>query len=170
MAGATRGEIERAVRKYSDKLVLFTYCITGDYPSAEDAAADAFAALILKPKEFDSEKKFVSYLYKTARSRAIDAVRRRQRFTSLDDLENLLSVDDERTVFVRENEREIYLTLQKLPMQYRNVLCLKYFDGLEISEIAKILKKSSKQVYNLLARAKSELRKYIEEDKLNEIV
>lgn len=169
MAGATRGEIERAVRKYSDKLVLFTYCITGDYPSAEDAAADAFAALIIKPKNFDSERKFVSYLYKTARSRAIDAVRRRKRLTALDDVDRLLSVDDERTVFAREEEREIYIALQKLPAQYRDALCLKYFDGLPVEEIAKILKKSSKQVYNLLARAKAELRKYVEEE-LNEII
>lgn len=169
MAGATRGEIERAVKKYSDKLVLFTYCITGDYPSAEDAAADAFATLIIKPKNFDSEKKFVSYLYKTARSRAIDAVRRRKRLTSLDDVDNLLSVDDERTVFAREKEREIYIALQKLPAQYRDALCLKYFDGFTVDEIAKILKKSSKQVYNLLARAKTELRKYVGEE-LNEII
>lgn len=169
MAGATRGEIERAVRKYSDKLVLFTYCITGDYPSAEDAAADAFAMLIIKPKEFDSEKKFVSYLYKTARSRAIDAVRKRKKLTALDDVDFLLSVDDERTIFAKEEEREIYLALQKLPEQYKDVLCLKYFDGLDVVEIAEILKKSFKQVYNLLARAKIELRKYVEEE-LDEII
>ncbi len=170
MARATRGEIERAVRKYGDKLVLFTYCITGDYAAAEDAAADAFATLVIKPKEFDCEAKFVSYLYKTARSRAIDAVRRHKFTVGIDDVGQLLSVDDERTIFAREEERELYIAMQRLPSQYRDALCLKYFDGFTVPEISKILKRSSKQVYNLLARAKCELRKFFEEDKFNEIV
>lgn len=170
MVGATRGEIERAVKKYGDKLVLFTYCLTGDYALAEDAAADAFAALVIKPKFFDCEQKFVAYLYKTARSRAIDMLRKQKRLVALDDVGNLLSTDDERRVFEREESRELYLALLKLSPDYRNVLCLKYLDGLSVPDISKILKKSSKQIYNLLARAKTELREYIEEDKLNEII
>lgn len=47
--------------------------------------------------------------------------------------------------------------MQTLPAQYAQTLCLHYFEGYSPDEIAMILRKNKKSVYNLLARAKSAL-------------
>ena len=55
--------------------------------------------------------------------------------------------------------------MQSLPPQYAEVLYLVYIDGEKPKTASKILKKSEKQTYNLLARAKSALKeRLIEED------
>ena len=48
--------------------------------------------------------------------------------------------------------------IDKIKEEYKEVLILRYFDDLEIEEIAKITKKNTKQVYNLLSRGKLALK------------
>lgn len=52
----------------------------------------------------------------------------------------------------------LYRAMQLLPDMYREVLYMSYFNGFTVQEICHILKKSAKQVYNLLARARSTLK------------
>ena len=148
--------------------VLFAYCIVGDYAAAEDIAADCFATLFTKRKQFYEQAKFKTYLYKIARNKAVDLLRRNKFTVRADDLEDMLRCDSERELFERETKRQLYVCMQKLPVQYRDVLCLIYFDGFSIPDAGAVMKKTAKQVYNLLARAKATLRKYLEEAGINE--
>ena len=163
-----KSAIEELVKTYSDSLVLFTYCITGDYAAAEDIAADCFATLFIKRKQFAERAQFKTYLYKIARNKAIDTLRKNKFTVRCDDLEEMLKYDGETQLFERETKRQLYICMQKLPLQYKDVLCLIYFDGFSIEQAGKIMKKSTKQIYNLLARAKTTLRKYLEEAGINE--
>ncbi len=161
-----RYKVFKLVEKYSDKLVLFAYCIVGDYYSAEDAVSDAYAKLLFKNVEFDDERKLKAYLYKTVRSVAIDSLRRAGYTVRAEDMEEMLSCDGEREIFEREEHRLLYTAIQKLPEQYRNAVCLVYVDGLSVDEARAVLKKTRKQVYNLLARAKEALKNLLNEDVL----
>ena len=58
--------------------------------------------------------------------------------------------------------------MQKLPVEYKDVLCLTYFDGFSVKEVCAVMQKTAKQVYNLLARAKLTLRKFLDEVGINE--
>ena len=53
-------------------------------------------------------------------------------------------------------------------MEYKDVLCLTYFDGFSVKEVCAVMQKTAKQVYNLLARAKLTLRKFLDEVGINE--
>ena len=165
-----KSAIEEIITEYSDSLVLFTYCITGDYFTAEDVVADCFATLFIRKKQFSEEAKFKTYLYTVARNKAVDKLRRKKYTVRADDLENMLATDAERELFERDTKRQLYVCMQKLPAQYKDVLCLVYFDGFQIKEVCKIMKKSEKQVYNLLSRAKLSLRKLLDEVGINEIL
>ena len=69
-----------------------------------------------------------------------------------------------------EEKRRLAAALRTLPSQYRQVLHLSFFEELPVSEICKILGKSKKQIYNLLARAKATLsEKLKKEDTQDEI-
>ena len=153
--------MEELVKKYGDSLVRYAYCFLCDSQAAEDVMEDAFVALIVKRKHFDEEVKLKAYLYKIVRNKCIDALRVRNRTVPLEDLENVLTSSDTETIFFASNRnRFLYRGLQAIPRQYREILFLVYFDDLSISDAANVLKKTKKQVYNLLARAKTSLKDF----------
>lgn len=150
------------VEAYSDSLIRFAFCIVNDSAAAEDVMEDTFASLVFKRKRFVGETGFKTYLFTIARNKCYDLLRSRKRFTPLCDLENVLCVNDvEEQVMRNERYKELYEALQRIPVQYRDVLTLAYLEEFSVSETGKIMKKSVKQVYNLLARAKEALRKQL---------
>mgnify|MGYP006071986199 FL=1 len=154
--------LEALVQLYGDALTRFAYCIVRDDAAAEDVTADTFAALIVRRKKFREEAKFRTYLYAVARNKAIDRWRRHGRQCSRTGLENVLVGENgEQGLFAAERSRVLYTGMQQLPAQYQEVLYLSYFDGFSVSEIGRVLKKSAKQVYNLLSRARSALKQIL---------
>ena len=157
--------LEELVRTYSDPLVRFAYCYVKDSAAAEDIMEDTFAALVMKHGHFPTEGHLRAWLYRVARSRAIDHLRRHRHEVPLEDVENVLYSGDLETDLIRRQCRQtVYVCMQALPSQYREVLQLTYFDGFSTEQVCGIMRKSSKQVYNLLARAKVALRELLEKE------
>ena len=154
--------LEVLVQLYGDALTRFAYCIVRDDAAAEDVTADTFAALIVRRKKFRGESKFRTYLYAAARNRALDYLRKNGRLRPLAGLENVLVGErGEQDVFAAERCRLLYGCMQRLPDLYKEVLYLSYFDGFSVAEIGRVLKKSAKQVYNLLFRARTSLKQIL---------
>lgn len=156
--------LETLVKTYGDGLVRFAYGFVKDSMTAEDIAEDTFATLIIKRKRFSPRASFKTYLYKIARNKCLDFLRYHRRFVPLDDMENVLSSSDEKpdiNVELCERKTALYKCLQQLPNQYGNVLTLVYIEGFSAEETSKIMNKSVKQVYNLLARAKLSLKQLL---------
>lgn len=151
--------LELLVQAYGDNLVRFAYCFVKDFATAEDVAEDTFATLIIKRKRFSPHASFKTYLYKIARNKCLDFLRFHKRFTPLNDYENLLAGDSvEESVDKSEREKIVRACVQQLPKQYADVLFLIYIEEFSVDETSKIMDKNVKQVYNLLARAKTSLR------------
>lgn len=159
--GGDMQALERLVQLHGDALTRFAYCIVKDADAAEDVTADTFAALIVKRKKFREGAAFKTYLYTVARNKAIDYVRKNGKNRPLQGLENILASENKEDIFKRERNERLYACMQKLPAPYKEVLYLNYFDGFSNAEICKILKKSAKQVYNLLSRARSTLKLHL---------
>lgn len=153
-----RSNIERLVKRYGDALVRFAYCRTGNSAEAEDIAEDAFVALFLKNKTFENEAQEKAYLFKTVANKCCDYHRKKARaWVPLSDLENVLGFDGAAQADAQCDNETLYRCMQTLPPQYRQTLCLHYFEGFSPDEIAGILRKNKKSVYNLLSRAKAAL-------------
>ena len=159
---------EEIITAYSDSLVYFAYCFVHDSAAAEDIAAETFGALIVKRKNFTETANFKTYLFKIARNKSIDYLRKVRKVTPLNDIENLLSESTEHEFSIRERKSKVYECLQQLPQQYRDVLYLTYFDCFTVEEVCGVLHKNKKQVYNLLARAKSGLKEILIREGYNE--
>ncbi len=160
--GGSMGALEELVKLHGDALTRFAYCIVKDDAAAEDVTADTFAALFIGRKKFREGAKFRTWLYTVARNRAIDYVRKNGKNLPLTGLENvLISADGEEGLLGRQRKETLYACMQKLPAPYKEVLYLSYFDGFSVKEICHILKKSAKQVYNLLTRARAALKEIL---------
>ncbi len=157
--------MEKWICTYSDPLVRYAYSLVRDSAAAEDIAAESLAALHLKNREFASEDHLRRYLYRTAHNRAMDHLRRHRNTVPLEDVENVLgSGDPEARVQLQQRDRTLYVCIQQLPRDYREVLVLTYFEGLSAERICPVMGKTKKQVYNLHARAKNALRELLEKE------
>lgn len=151
--------LEYFVRAYSDPLTRYAYCYVGDIGLAEDVMEEAFATLIVRRKHFEDEAHLQAYLYKVARNKSIDVLRKRKREVSLSDVEEVLSCCDAQSNVIRDSlNQQIYICMQQLPAQYKEVLYLSYFEDFSNEEVCHLMKKSKKQVYNLLSRARVALK------------
>lgn len=152
--------LERLIGAYSDALVRFAYSYTGETAAAEDVAADAFAVLIVKRKPFSEGARFKTYLYKIARNKALDRLRKNRRQAALP--ETLPADGDaERELLGSERDRALFACMRRLAPQYREILELTYFDGFSPEQAGKVLKKNRKQIYNLLSRARVSLKELL---------
>ena len=168
--GDQRG-LEELITLYQHGLLRFIYGYVHDLALAEDIFTDVFMTLYCRKITFrgDNENAFHAYLYKIARSKTINALRKRKRRreTSLDGLmENgaeLFARDftaDEIHIKMERTENATILqkALNALPPDYTEVLILRYYEDLSPEKIAQITHRTQKQVYNLLARAKNALK------------
>lgn len=155
--------LETIIRTYSDPLVRFACCYVGSASVAEELMEDALTDVLFRDKLFTDEAHFKAYLYKAVRHRCLNYLRLHRKHIPLEDVESVLCAGSlEADTIKKERDLAVYDCLQELPLQYRQVLALTYFDGFSAEEVGIIMSRSRKQVYNLLARAKASLKILLE--------
>ena len=70
----------------------------------------------------------------------------------------------EQAYITEESKRALHRALEKLTPDYRQVLWLVYFEDFSNREVAVIMKKNSRQIKNLLYRAKKSLKAELDKD------
>ena len=144
------------------KLVFFIDGYVHDSYTAEDLAIDVFSDLIVHKHRYNFKVSLKTYLFMIGRSRALDYIKHRKviDFVEINEAEDFS--DDERvleqTVLDDERKRMVNEAITKLPEDMREVVHLIYFEDMTYAEAAKVMKKTAKQVDNLLYRAKTQLR------------
>ena len=149
-------------------LVFFIDRYVQDVHTAEDIAIDAFSDLIVHKHRYNFKVSLKTYLYMVGRSRALDHIKRRKivDFVELSQAGEL--PDDSKTleemVLADERKRAVNAAMAKLPADMAVAVHLVYFEEMTYDQAAKVMKKTGKQVDNLLYRAKKELRIILGED------
>lgn len=136
--------------------------------TAEDIAMDVMAELFSRRRKYDSSSSLKTYLYMLGKSRAIDFLRheRTLELKPLSDAEDIASerAELEEKVLDTERKRAVGEAVSKLPPDMAAAVHLVYFENMSYAEAAKVMKKSRKQIDNLLYRAKNELRRSLGEE------
>ena len=70
--------------------------------------------------------------------------------------------DIEQQYLIEERKIQLHTAMKKLNPEYAQVLYLKYFEDFDSDSIAKIVKKSKRQVGDLIYRAKNALKNELE--------
>lgn len=162
--GDDNGLVE-IIRDYKDGLILYLNGITGNISLAEEIMEETFFKIAVKKPVFRGKSSFKTWLYSIGKNSAIDAMRKNSRISSfsVDDYTNIADEKNIELEYLKE-ERKIMLhkALNNLNPDYRQILYLTYFEDFTIDEAAVIMKKSKKQINNLLYRAKQSLRNELE--------
>lgn len=150
------------IEAFRDPVTFFIQRYVHDICAAEDIAADVFMQLVVEPKKFNFKTPLKTYLFVMARSRALDFLRRQKRHAQvpLEETEDTLAdtADLEEQVLRNDENRRLHEAIAQLPEEQQVAVHLVYFEEYTYAEAAKIMKKTSKQVDNLLYRAKNALR------------
>jgi RNA polymerase sigma-70 factor (ECF subfamily) len=141
-------------------LCFFINRYVNDPDVAEDLVMDTFAALLLNIKKFNRNSRLSTYLFTIARNKSIDYIRRnKNKLLKLD--ENTPDEDYQRIEeeYIRNEEyQRLHFEMRELSENYRTVLHLYYFEEMSVEDIAIVMRKNKKQIYNLLHRAREELK------------
>lgn len=153
------------MERYGDALTLYVNGYVHDVDAAEDMMIEAFSRMLVKRPRL-REGGFKPYLYKTARNLAMRHLRLRARFMSVDDLgrEPASGERVEDGILRDERARALYRCLEKIPPDYREALYLVYIEDMSYDEAGAIMRKTRKQVDNLVLRGKAAMRKQLGEE------
>lgn len=153
---------DEILQTYRDSLTFFILRYVRDEMIAEDLAIDTFMELLLHKHRYNFKIPLKNYLFIIARSRAIDYLRHVRKLTTveLSEAENETAEEHtpEEAVLRNERSRALHNAMETLSDEMQIALHLVYLEGLSYKDAAKVMKKSPKQVDNLLSRAKTELR------------
>lgn len=149
-------------------LVFFIDRYVHDVHAAEDIAVDAFSDLIVHKHRYNFKVTLKTYLFMIGRSRALDYIKHRK-LINTEELSHHTDIpgdEDELSeiLLTDERKRTVNGAIAVLPRDMRSVIHLIYFEDMSYKEAARIMKKTPKQVDNLLYRAKKELRSILGEN------
>lgn len=134
------------------------YNILKDPYEAEDTVHNAFLRLLdhldkIDPEDKSRTKRFILIITENA---AIDIYRKRKH-THLISSEDLIGCTIDSQENTADRKLDLEAAIDHLPIQYRNVLLLKYSHGYSNEEIGNILHISPSNVRQRLSRARNKL-------------
>ena len=153
------------MERYGDALTLYANGYVRDIDTAEDLMIEAFSRMLAKRPRLHVGG-FRPYLYKTARNLALRHIRLRGRFMSMEGLA-IEPEDGERVeegILRDERARTLYRCLAKIIPDYREALYLVYIEGMSYDEAGAIMRKTRKQIDNLVQRGKRAMRALLAEE------
>ncbi len=165
LAGDKRGLVE-IMELYSDSLVSFINGFVHNESTAEDLMQDTYLELIIKKSSFMGESQFKTWLFKIARNKAIDYIRKHKRIIPVDDSFVFLPDCDSVEKYADDSEKRkaIFSAMSSIKPIYAQVLYLSFFEDMSNEEIASVIGKSKRQVEMLIYRAKDSLKKALEKE------
>ena len=152
--------------RYYQGIYRYVYYRVSDSALAEDLTGDIFLKMLHGIQSYSIQGvPFSAWLYRIARNRVIDHMRRQPEKTDLPleeaRVESIASSDtDLENALQRE---ELLKAVQVLTADQRQVIILKFIDDLDNATIAKVLGKTEGAVKSLQHRALDTLRHYIKQ-------
>ncbi|MDD7518122.1 RNA polymerase sigma factor [Ruminococcus flavefaciens] len=155
------------IREYKDGLSLYINSMVRNICEAEELMEETFVELVMKKPKYSGKSTFKTWLYAIGRNITYDYIKKRSKSYELP-IDELYDVSDEenleKTYIQREENIALYKALSSVNTDYGQALHLVYIEGLSIKEAAEVMKKTKKQVENLVCRGKKAMRSQLEKE------
>ncbi len=155
---AFNGDIEsfgKLCRRYYPAMVAIGYSVLADHQLAEDVAQESFARALVNLKNLKNKTKFVPWLAGICRNVAKDMVANKARQISTDDFSQTTRNNHD------ESRRLINRAIEQLSISDKELIVLRYYNGLSYEEISSVLGISGPTINGRLTRAKRKMAKYL---------
>lgn len=150
--------IEESIRQHGDRLFRTAIAIVGNKVDAEDIVQETFIKLFEKRPEFQSVEHEKAWLIRVT----VNLCKSHLRSHWWKKTEALL---DSYPAEIKE-EHELIEAIQKMPIRYRIVIHLFYYEGYSTKEIAEITKQKYGTVRQQLTRGRRMLKDLLKGERL----
>lgn len=145
-------------RRYYPAMVAIAHSMLGDRHLAEDVAQQAFATAAVKLRQLRQKEQFAGWLAAICRNEARDILRSRKPACSIEG-RRATGESDENAVC-----ESVRAALNKLSASAREVVFLRFYDGMSYEQISAVLGMSEQAINGRLRRAKKKLAEYLRRD------
>ena len=156
---STDGDIESfglLCRRYYGAMVAVGYSVLGEHQLAEDAAQESFARALVNLRHLKSKESFAPWLAGICRNVAKDILADKVRQNSNEDITQTAGQDNP-----DQNEKLIRRAIEQLPEPAKELVVLRYYDGLSYEQIGSVLGISKASINGRLTRAKKKMANYL---------
>ncbi len=168
---------DELVRRYTPRLYALVYNMTSNREDTADLLQDIFAKAYRSLRRFMGKSSFYTWIYAIGVNMTLNFLKKRGRYykVSLDDVDTGIENDPEfikvttsnngtlRDVNIHELQKRLNEAMMKLSEDHRTVVTLYDIQGLQHSEISKILNVSEGTVRSRLFYAHRQLQSYLED-------
>lgn len=151
--------LKMMIDKYSNMIYRLALVRTKTKENSEDVYQEVFLRLARKMPEFKNEEHEKAWLIKVT-------INCSKNILNSKFFKNTTELNEE-IVFETKERNDIYYAVQKLPLKYRTIIHLYYYEGYKISEISKIMKLKENTAKSQLARAREILKNELEKGGIN---
>lgn len=151
-------------QRYEPELLRYVRRITGMNPDeAQDVLQDSFIKIWRNLNEFDNSLKLSSWIYRIIHNEAVSYIRKKKSYgkdrkVKIDDYQNIIADDMELETDLAEEKVNISMLLDSIPLKYREVVILKFYELKSYEEISDILRIPEGTVAIRINRAKKILK------------
>ncbi|WP_423148892.1 RNA polymerase sigma factor [Rubrolithibacter danxiaensis] len=154
---------EKLIHKLSTPLYGYGMRIIHDHEFVKDCIQDVFFELWNRRKRISQTPSVKSYLFKAIRLRIFREYKKWDKTDSLDDNYHFLVEFNIETKIIEEQlseetESRIKKILNELPKRQKEIIYLRFYEGLNSEQIAEIMGVTKQSVYNLLRDSIQRLR------------
>jgi RNA polymerase sigma-70 factor (ECF subfamily) len=142
-------QAERLVNTYSDLILRLSYTYLHSAQDAEDICQTVFLKCLTSGQVFESRDHEKAWIIRTAVNACKDLLR---------------SAHRQRTVGLEAPASYVLEAVMALPVKYRQVIYLYYYEGYSAREIGGLLGQSEASVNTYLSRGRSKLRALLKGD------
>jgi RNA polymerase sigma factor (sigma-70 family) len=163
------------VETWQDMVYNTAAGIVQNTEDAEDIAQEVFAQVYQSIHTFKGDSKFSTWLYRITSSKALDHLRRAKRKKRFAVIQRVFGERNEIIVHPtdfqhpgvvldnKENAAVLFKAIEKLPGNQKIAFILNKVEGLSYQEISEVMDTTVSSVESLLHRAKTNLRKWLED-------
>jgi RNA polymerase sigma-70 factor (ECF subfamily) len=170
-----KSSFEELMKKYNKRIFGFIYRMVRDEEVAVELTQDFFVKIYRVLSRYNFEYKFSTWAYRICYNLVIDHIRKNQAYIeSLDsdtvttkqmvDSDNYVSEDGFEILARTEVRDYTWEVVNRIPLKYRELILLRYIQGLKYDEIAEITGLPVGTVKNRIFKAKEILKMEIEKD------
>jgi len=166
--GDTRAFNELYTR-YNERMLYYFYRMLGnDRELAQDFLQDLFYKIIDKPHLFDTNRKFVTWIFSVAHNMCKNEYRNRAVRSNIEIVDNTdcFPQEDDNAADLTYRLEDVFNCLNEFDEMHRTAFLLKYREGLSIDEISSILEQPSGTIKSRLFYTRKKIQKQLQ-DKAN---
>lgn len=146
-------ETNRAIELYADMIRRICLYHLKTEADTEDVFQNVFLKYLQNDTVFASAEHEKAWFIRVTLNACKDLLKSLFRHAAVS-----LEVLAEESVTMESEHREVLEAVLSLPVKYKDVIYLHYYEGYSAAEIAKIVKSKENTVYSLLSRGRSMLK------------